>query len=103
MRFRESLQVIKRFRLLIPFRFSMILIKDNAPTPASLGQANGLINVAMSSARIFSPAFSNSAFAAAVELDILGGNLWVVILSSIALVGSLCSVRIVAERKKVYS
>lgn len=81
----------------------MILIKDNVPNPSSLGQANGLINVAMSFARIFSPALSNSTFAAAIELDVLGGNLWVVILSFIALAGSLCSIRIVEERKKGFN
>jgi hypothetical protein len=78
----------------------MILIKDNIPNSSSLSATNGLVNVAMSSARIFSPAFSNSAFAAAVELDILGGNLWVIVLSSIAAVGSLCSIKIVAEKSK---
>lgn len=33
----------------------MILIKENAPSPASLGQSNGIVQFAMCSARSFAP------------------------------------------------
>jgi hypothetical protein len=36
-------------------RLSMILTKENAPSPASLGQSNGIIQFAMCLARSFAP------------------------------------------------
>jgi hypothetical protein len=39
-------------------RFSIILVKENAPTPASLGATNGLVLFAMSLTRSFCPAFA---------------------------------------------
>ena len=75
----------------------MVLAKEGAPNPSSLGATNGLVQMSMCLARTFSPAFSNSTFAASMESDILGGNLWVVILVGIACVGSLASARIAKE------
>jgi hypothetical protein len=40
------------------FRLSMILVKENAPTPDSLGATNGLVLFAMCLARSFCPAFA---------------------------------------------
>lgn len=75
----------------------MILAKEGAPNPSSLGTTNGLVQMSMSLARAVSPAFSNSTFAASIENNILGGNLWVVVLAGIAYLGSLASARIVKE------
>jgi len=72
----------------------MVLAKEYSPNPSSLGTTNGLVQMSMCLARMFSPAFSNSTFAASVESNILGGNLWVVVLAGIACLGSLASARI---------
>ena len=39
-------------------RFSIILVKENTPTPDSLGATNGLVLFAMSLTRSFCPAFA---------------------------------------------
>ena len=75
----------------------VILAKEGAPNPASLGLANGVVLMAMCVARIASPAIANSVFAASVNTNILGGHLWVVLLAGIACLGSLSSARIVKE------
>jgi len=85
----------------LAFSFSMIIIKDHTAGP-SLSATNGLVNVAMSSARIFSPAIANSTFAVAVKLDLLGGRLWVVILVTCAIFGSYFSMKIVSETKRTH-
>lgn len=77
----------------------MVLAKEGAPNPSSLGATNGLVQMSMCLARTISPAFSNSTFAVSVECKILGGNLWVVILAGIACLGSLASARIAKENK----
>jgi len=77
----------------------MALAKEGSPNPSSLGATNGLVQMSMSLARMFSPAFSNSTFAASVKSDILGGNLWAVVLTGIACLGSLASVRIAKAGK----
>jgi len=76
----------------------MILAKEGAPNPSSLGATNGLVQMAMSLARALSPAFSNSTFAASIESNILGGYLWVVVLVGIACLGFLASREIVKAR-----
>lgn len=75
----------------------MILAKEGAPSPSSLGTTNGLVQISMSLARAFGPAFANSTFAISVESGALGGNLWVVVLGGIACLGSLASARVVKE------
>jgi len=82
----------------LAYPFSMVLAKEGAPNPSSLGATNGLVQMAMCLARTFSPAFSNSTFAASIDSDILGGNLWVVILAGVAFLGSFASARIAKER-----
>jgi len=81
----------------LAFGFSMILAKERAPTPSSLGATNGLVQMSMSFARAVSPVFSNSTFVASIENKILGGNMWVVVLVGIAYLGSLASARIAKE------
>jgi len=75
----------------------MVLAKEGAPNPSSLGATNGLVQMSMCFARAFSPAFANSTFATSLECKILGGNLWVVVLTGIACLGSLASRGIVKE------
>jgi len=75
----------------------MVLAKEGSPNPSSLGTTNGLVQMSMCFARTLSPAFANSTFTASIESNILGGNLWVVVLAAIAYLGSLVSTRIVKE------
>jgi len=85
--------------MLTALSFNIVLAKEGAPNPSSLGATNGLIQMSMSLARIFSPAFSSSTFAASVKTNILGGNLWAVVLAAIACLGSLASARIAKAGK----
>ena len=78
----------------------MILAKEGAPNPSSLGATNGLVQMSMSLARAISPAFSNSAFAVSIDNNILGGNLWVIVLAGIACLGSLTSARVAKKACK---
>ncbi|KDQ16314.1 hypothetical protein BOTBODRAFT_31015 [Botryobasidium botryosum FD-172 SS1] len=78
---------LSRFACLA-FSFSMILVRNAAPSPASLGTANGLIQSVMCLARAIAPAFVSSLFAVSVGQRILGGNMiWIAmfILSLLAL------------------
>lgn len=75
----------------------MILAKEGAPNPSSLGITNGVVQMSMCLARTFSPAISNSVFAASVDSKILGGHLWVVLLAGIACTGALASARIAKQ------
>ncbi|KAF7295325.1 MFS domain-containing protein [Mycena indigotica] len=63
----------------------MILVKDIAPTTA-LGEANGLVQVAMGAARCFSPAFISSIFALSIDNNVLGGYpIWVAVMLVVCL------------------
>jgi len=75
----------------------MVLAKEGAPNPSSLGATNGLVQMSISFARAISPAFSNSTFAVSIERNILGGNMWIVVLAGIAYLGSLTSARIAKD------
>ena len=77
--------------------FSIVLAKDGSPNPSSLGATNGLVQMSMCLARTFSPAFSNSTFAASIDSKFLGGNAWVLVLAGIACLGSLASARVAKE------
>ncbi|KAK7693337.1 hypothetical protein QCA50_002905 [Cerrena zonata] len=47
----------------LAYSVSMILVRDSAPDPSSLGATNGLAQFAQCFARAFSPAFASSLFA----------------------------------------
>jgi len=68
----------------LAFALSMILVKENAPTPDSLGVTNGLVMFAMCLTRSFCPALVSSLFASLASSKILSGYLWVVIMASIS-------------------
>ncbi|GLB35095.1 putative MFS general substrate transporter [Lyophyllum shimeji] len=60
----------------LAYSISMILVKEHAPSPSSLGSTNGLVQFSMCLARAIAPAFVSSAFAISVETSLLGGNLY---------------------------
>ncbi|KAG8217332.1 major facilitator superfamily domain-containing protein [Butyriboletus roseoflavus] len=84
----------------LAYSLSMILIKDNAPSPASLGQSNGIVQFAMCSARSFAPFLVSSLFALSIDNNILGGYLWVVVMASLAYFSTAISRKISLHSKK---
>ncbi|KAJ6579987.1 hypothetical protein DFH09DRAFT_1444340 [Mycena vulgaris] len=53
-----------------------ILVRNNCPSPSSLGSANGLNVLSISVSRCTSPAFVSTLFALSVDKHLLGGHLW---------------------------
>ncbi|KAF8078099.1 major facilitator superfamily domain-containing protein [Lyophyllum atratum] len=72
----------------LAYSVSMILVKEHAPNPSSLGSTNGLVQFSMCLGRAFAPAFVSSAFALSVDKNLLGGNLWVVVMAVICCLAS---------------
>lgn len=86
----------------VAFSVSMILVKEAAPSPASLGRTNGIVQFAMCFARAFSPAFVSSLFALSLDYNILGGYFWVLIMTIISILGASLSRSIERGRKVSY-
>ncbi|KAH9951314.1 MFS general substrate transporter [Amylocystis lapponica] len=85
----------------LAFSVSMILVKDSAPDPSSLGATNGLAQWAMCFARSFSPAFASSLFAFSNGFDfILLRYLWVMVMVIISFLGTTLSRRIAEGRRQ---
>ncbi|TFY82285.1 hypothetical protein EWM64_g1724 [Hericium alpestre] len=85
----------------LAYSLSMILVKDNAPSPSALGTTNGLIQAAMCGTRAFAPALVSSLFALSLERNILGGYFWVLAMIGVSVAGSLVSRSIESGRKAV--
>ncbi|EGN96080.1 hypothetical protein SERLA73DRAFT_185613 [Serpula lacrymans var. lacrymans S7.3] len=83
----------------LAYSLSMILVKENAPNAASLGQTNGIVQFAMCFARSFAPFLVSSLFALSIDNNLLGGYLWVVIMIVVAFLGSSISYRISKHSK----
>lgn len=73
------------------YSISLVLVKQNAPSPAALGKANGVVLWAMCLARAGAPAFVSSFFAWSTTHRILGGHLWLVVMLAFALAGCVMS------------
>ncbi|KAE9409000.1 MFS general substrate transporter [Gymnopus androsaceus JB14] len=71
----------------IAYPASMILIKNNVPSPSYLGSTNGLVQWFMCLSRCVSAAFASSAFALSAKYNILGGHFWAILHACIAIVG----------------
>ncbi|KAJ7464027.1 major facilitator superfamily domain-containing protein [Mycena latifolia] len=71
-----------------------ILVRNNSPSSASLGAANGLNMLAMGVARCSSPAFVSSVFALSVNNHLLGGYLWVGVMATAASLGFWFSTKV---------
>ncbi|EMD38498.1 hypothetical protein CERSUDRAFT_113677 [Gelatoporia subvermispora B] len=84
----------------LAFSVSMILVKDAAPDPSSLGATNGLAQFAMCFARSFSPAVASSLFAFSNGFDfILLRYFWVLVMTLISFLGTTLSRRIAEGRR----
>ncbi|KAF8840974.1 MFS general substrate transporter [Paxillus ammoniavirescens] len=81
-------------------RLSMVLIKENAPNLASLGQANGIVQFSMCFSRSFAPFLVSSLFALSIDGNLLGGHLWVVIMVLVSYLGTTASHKISLHSKK---
>ncbi|KAJ3773904.1 major facilitator superfamily domain-containing protein [Lentinula raphanica] len=71
----------------IAYPASMILIKNNVPSPSYLGSTNGLVQWFMCLSRCVSAAFASSAFAFSAKYNIMGGHFWAVLHALIAVGG----------------
>jgi len=80
------------------YSLSMILVKEGAPSAASLGQCNGIVQFAMCFSRSFAPLLVSSLFAISVDYNLLGGYLWVAIMVTISFLGTTVSRRIEHNR-----
>jgi hypothetical protein len=91
------------------FSVSMILIKENAPNAASLGQSNGIVQFAMCFARSFAPfvvryvcpsragllsCSSSALFSISTEYNLLAGQLWLAIMMTVSFLGMKLSRKI---------
>lgn len=78
----------------LAYPVSMILIKENAPNAASLGQSNGIVQFAMCFARSFAPFVVSALFSISTEYNLLFGQLWLVIMVTISFLGMTTSRKI---------
>ncbi|KAH7929785.1 MFS general substrate transporter [Leucogyrophana mollusca] len=83
----------------LAYSLSMILIKENAPNSASLGQTNGIVQFTMCLARSFAPFFVSSLFALSIDNNLLGGYLWVVLMVAFSFLGTTVSHKISENSK----
>ncbi|KAI1795984.1 MFS general substrate transporter [Ganoderma leucocontextum] len=84
----------------LAFSVSMILVKEAAPDPASLGVTNGITQFAMCLSRSFSPAFASSLLAFSIGYEfILLRYLWVMVMTTICFLGTTLSRRIAEGRR----
>ncbi|KAI0807132.1 MFS general substrate transporter [Fomes fomentarius] len=84
----------------LAYSTSMILVKESAPDPASLGVTNGIAQFAMCLSRSFSPAFASSLMAFSIGHDfILLRYLWVIVMTLICFLGTTLSRRIAEGRR----
>ncbi|KAI0831192.1 MFS general substrate transporter [Trametes gibbosa] len=85
----------------LAFSVSMILVKDAAPNPASLGVTNGIAQFAMCCSRSFSPAFASSLFAFSIGYEfVLLRYIWVLVMTLICFLGTTLSRRIAEGRRR---
>jgi len=84
----------------LSYSVSMILVKEAAPDPSSLGATNGLCQFFMCFARSFSPAVASSLFAISNGFDfVLLRYLWVMVMVVISFLGTTLSRRIAEGRR----
>ncbi|PPQ78552.1 hypothetical protein CVT25_011824 [Psilocybe cyanescens] len=78
----------------LAYSISLILVKQNAPSPSDLGKTNAIVLWGMCFAPAFAPAFVSSFFAASIDMHIFGGYLWLVIMVVISFAGCVVSLSI---------
>ncbi|TFK42727.1 major facilitator superfamily domain-containing protein [Crucibulum laeve] len=68
----------------LAYSVSMLLVREHSPHPSALGSTTGIVQFAICFARAFSPAFTSAIFALSIDMELLYGNIWVVVLVGIA-------------------
>ncbi|THH13755.1 hypothetical protein EW146_g6512 [Bondarzewia mesenterica] len=81
------------------FSVNMILVKENAPSPASLGTTNGLVQSATTFAQAVGTAFVSALVALSFEHGVVLRYLWVVVLVGVSFVGMSLSKRVQKSRE----
>lgn len=76
------------------YSLSLMLVKQYAPNSQVLASTNGLVQFAMCIARSIAPAFVSSVFALSIQKNLLGGNLWAIIMVLACIGGVFVSRRI---------
>ncbi|KAJ7923367.1 major facilitator superfamily domain-containing protein [Mycena leptocephala] len=76
-----------------------ILVRDNSPNAASLGASIGLNHFAMGLTRCVTPLFISTIFALSVDNHLLGGYLWVVVMTLICSLGYYVSTKVPRDRR----
>ncbi|TCD66667.1 hypothetical protein EIP91_001085 [Steccherinum ochraceum] len=78
----------------MPFTLIMLLVKENSPSPTSLGALNGLTELVQSVSAVISPALIGSLFAFSNNHDVLGGYFWVVFYVACSIFAAVIAARI---------
>ncbi|KAI6043088.1 major facilitator superfamily domain-containing protein [Pisolithus marmoratus] len=78
----------------LAYSTSIILVKEHAPNPGALSQANGIVQFAMCSARSFAPFFVSSLFALSIDNKLLWGYLWIFVMVSISALSGISARRV---------
>ncbi|KAH8117305.1 MFS general substrate transporter [Phellopilus nigrolimitatus] len=81
----------------LAFSLNMILVKEHAPGPSSLGSVNGLAQFSQCLARAVAPAFVSSLFAFSVDHSVMGGHFWMAVMVVISALSCLHSVSALPE------
>ncbi|KAJ7101542.1 major facilitator superfamily domain-containing protein [Mycena belliarum] len=80
------IQIVSRVALL-SLETSVLLVRSNAPRASALSAANGFNMLAMSLARCTSPSLVSALATVSIEKNILGGQLWVALMTLLSIVG----------------
>ncbi|TCD66668.1 hypothetical protein EIP91_001086 [Steccherinum ochraceum] len=78
----------------LPFTLVMLLVKENSPTPASLGTLNGLTELIQAISTVISPALIGSLFAFSNNYHVLGGYFWAAFYVACSIFAAVVAARI---------
>jgi len=65
----------------------MLLVRQSAPSPNSLGATNGVVHLSINVSRAISPWLMSAIFAFTVKHNLLGGTLWIWIMVALSIAG----------------
>ena len=80
-------------------RCNMLLVRQSAPSPNSLGATNGIVHLSINVSRAISPWLTSAIFAFTVEHNLLDGTLWVWIMIALSIAGQRFAARVPALEK----
>ena len=77
----------------------MLLVRQSAPGPNSLGATNGIVHLSINVSRAMSPWLTSTVCAFTVEHNLLDGTLWVWIMIVLSIAGQRFAARVPALDK----